>query len=270
MTTQALQKLSGKTALITGAASGIGAATARLFVEHGARVVLGDLNEEGGQALAAELNQRRGETVAAFLKTDVTSLADLEALVAEAEKRFGSLNILFNNAGIGSMGDSVSIALDDWKRVIDIDLNGVFYGCRAGIPALRRAGGGVIINTASISGLGGDYGMGAYNAAKAAVVNYTRTLALDHAKDSIRCNAVCPGLIATQLTQMTMDFEPIATAWTASIPMGRPGKAEEIASVVLFLASDDASYVTGTAIVADGGLTVSNGQPNIPAIIASL
>jgi len=156
---------------------------------------------------------------------------------------------MFNNAGIGSFGDTVTLDVAQWKQVIDVDLNGVFHGCKAAIPALRRAGGGAIVNTASISGIGADYGFAAYNAAKAAVINYTRTVALDHAAENI---------------------EPLARAWREAIPMRRAGNPEEIARVALFLASDEASYVTGTTVVADGGLTASNGQPNIPALLSGL
>jgi len=263
-------KLGGKVAVITGGASGIGAAAARLFVAEGARVVIGDLNVEAGRALADALNAAARQTVAIFLVTDVARLQDVEALVAAAERDFGRLDILFNNAGIGSFGDSVTLGVEQWKHVIEVDLDGVFYGCKAAIPALRRAGGGAIVNTASISGIGADYGFAAYNAAKAAVINYTRTVALDHAAENIRCNAVCPGWIDTPLTEATSGIEPLARAWREAIPMRRAGNPEEIARVALFLASDEASYVTGTTVVADGGLTASNGQPNIPALLSGL
>lgn len=263
-------RLEGKVAVITGAASGIGAAAARLFVAEGARVALADLNERDGEALARSLDEAAGAGAALFLRTDVTDLKDLEALIAAAERQFGRVDVMFNNAGIGCFADTVSIGVEEWRRVIEVDLHGVFHGCRAAIPALRRAGGGVIINTASISGLGADHGFGAYNAAKAAVINYTRTLALDHAPDRIRANAICPGLIETALTQGSLQFEPLARAWCEAIPLKRPGQPEEVAKVALFLASDDASYVTGTTIVVDGGLTASNGQPNIAAVLASL
>ena len=269
MTSNETGRLVGKVAVITGAASGIGAAAARLFAAEGARVALGDLAEEEGAALARSLNTEAGAQVAIFVRTDVRELQALEALVGAAEQYFGRLDVMFNNAGIGSFGDTVSIGVEDWRHVIEVDLHGVFHGCRAAIPALRRAGGGAILNTASVSGLGADHGFGAYNAAKAAVINYTRTLALDHAQDGIRCNAICPGLIETPLTQGSLQFEPLARAWCEAIPLKRPGQPAEVARVALFLASDDASYVTGAAIVVDGGLTASNGQPNLSAVLTS-
>ena len=177
-------------------------------------------------------------------------------------ERFGRLDVVFNNAGIGAFGRTPDLDPELWKRVIEVDLHSVFYGCRAAIPHLRRAGGGAIVNTASISGMGGDYGLAAYNAAKGAVLNYTRTLALDHARDGIRVNSVCPGPIDTPLAAPLLANERIAREYRERIPMGRVGTAEEVASVVAFLASDDAAYVTGAAIVVDGGLTAATGQPN--------
>jgi meso-butanediol dehydrogenase/(S,S)-butanediol dehydrogenase/diacetyl reductase len=174
--------------------------------------------------------------------------------------------VVFNNAGIGAYGRTPDLDPELWKRVIEVDLHSVFYGCRAAIPHLRRAGGGAIVNTASISGMGGDYGLAAYNAAKGGVLNYTRTLALDHARDGIRVNAVCPGPIDTPLAGPLLANPTIAREYRERIPMGRVGKAEEVASVVAFLVSDDAAYVTGAAIVVDGGLTAATGQPNFTRV----
>ena len=174
--------------------------------------------------------------------------------------------MLFNNAGIGAYGRTPDLDPEVWKRTIEVDLHSVFYGCRAAIPHLRRAGGGAIVNTASISGVRGDYGLAAYNAAKGAVLNYTRTLAIDHARDGIRVNAVCPGPIDTPLAGPLLANEAIAREYRERIPMGRVGSAEEVAAVVAFLASNDAAYVTGAAIVVDGGLTAATGQPNFTRI----
>ncbi len=261
--------LNGQVAVITGGASGIGEASARQLQVAGASVVVADINDADGEQLVRELNQQRPGS-ALYQHVDVTDPAALESLCQEAVDTFGPLSIMINNAGRGSLGETPDIPIDEWKAVIEIDLHGVFYGCRAAIPHLKRAGGGCIINTASLSGLSADYGFGAYNAAKAGVINYTRTLALDHAKDNIRANSVCPGLTDTPLTAFTRGIEPIAAAWRESIPMKRSGRPDEIANMITFLASPLASYITGAAMVVDGGLGISTGQPNLPQLIAEM
>ena len=253
------ERFDGKVVLVTGAASGIGAATARRFTAEGAQLMLGDIDSEGLSTLVKELDSHG---TAAGRTTDVADLAQVEALTAEAVERFGRLDVVFNNAGIGAYGKAPDLDPEAWHRTIAVDLDSVFYGCRAAIPRLRESGGGAIVNTASISGLFGDYGLGAYNAAKGAVMNFTRTVAIDHAREGIRVNAVCPGPIETALTAGMIKNARMMESYAERIPMGRVGQAEEIAGVVAFLASDDASYITGAGIVIDGGVTAATGQPN--------
>lgn len=253
----ATARFEDKVTLITGAASGIGAATARRFAAEGALLMLGDIDEDRGHAVAKELGDGT-----AFLRTDVSDLSQVEALTAAAVERFGRLDIVFNNAGRGAYGTTPDLPPEVWHEIIAVDLNSVFYGCKAAIPRLREFGGGVIINTASISGLAGDYGLAAYNAAKGGVANYTRTVAIDHARENIRINAVCPGPIDTALTTALQANAELLADFETLIPMGRFGRADEVAGVVAFLASDDASYITGAMIAIDGGVTAGTGQPN--------
>lgn len=248
-----MARFDGKVALVTGGARGIGAAIVQRLASEGANVMIADLNPP------AETSER-----VAFLKTDATVAGDVQAVVAATLARWGRLDILVNNAGIGALAETPEMAEDVWDRVFAINTRAIFLFCKAAIPAIRESGGGAIVNIASISGLAGDFAMGAYNASKGAVVNYTRSLALDCGRDGIRVNALCPGLIATDLAAGAVTDPVDAAFWFDRIPLGRAGRAEEMAAVAAFLASDDASYMTGSIVTADGGITAHTGQPNAP------
>ena len=255
-------RFEGKVVLITGAASGIGAATARRFAGEGARLMLGDINAKEGEAVAEQLGAGT-----AFRATDVRDRAQVEALTEEAVECFGRLDVLFNNAGSGLLGKTPDLDPEGWRDLFELDVHSVFYGCRAAIPQMRKSGGGAIVNTASISGLAADPGLAAYNAAKGAVVNYTRSLAVDHARDGIRVNAVCPGPVETPLLLPVLSLPGVREEYAKLVPMARVGKPDELAGPVLFLASDDASFVTGSTLVVDGGIMAGTGQPNFTRIL---
>lgn len=250
-------EFSGKVALVSGAASGIGAATARGLANAGAQVVLCDINPSV-EAIAAELQALGGD--AAWITGDTSNVQDCQAMTEFALSRYGRLDIAFNNAGIGSYQRPVNgIPEEDWRRLIDINLTGVFLATRYQVPAMVSSGGGVIINNASLLGLRAlpDTSI-EYTAAKHGVVGLSRQLALNHAKDGIRCVAVCPGLIDTPLTQPdhSPDVDDEARNWFLSrIAQNRIGEPKDIADAVLMLCSDKARYITGTEWVIDGGLS---------------
>ncbi len=260
-----MRGLKGRVAIVTGAASGIGAATSRRLAEEGCRLVLADITEEAGEKLADEL--RTLDCECQFRHCDVSSQEQVESLIDYAVDFAGRLDCLVNNAGTGTYGKSHSLAVEEWHRVLAVNLNSVFYGCRSAIPHMRAAGGGSIVNTASVSGLFGDFGLTAYNASKAAVINYTRSLALDHGRDGIRANSVCPGPVLTGLTGIILNDEERRAGFDDVVPLGRIGEPSEIASAIAFLLSDDASYISGEALVVDGGLTVDTGQPSYTKLL---
>lgn len=241
-------KLQNKVAVITGGASGIGAATARLFVSEGAKVVLVDLNEEKGKAFEAELKALNAEAL--FIKANITSEEDVANVFKQTVETFGKVDVVFNNAGIGRVHPSHELEYSEWRNTVNVDLDGVFLVARESIREMLKTGGGTIVNTASMYGWVGSPGSAAYNAAKGGVVNLTRSLALEYAEQNIRVNALCPGFIDTPIIP-----KESKQALSAATPMKRLGQAEEMAKAVLFMASDDSSFMTGNSLIVDGGYT---------------
>lgn len=255
-------RLEGKSAVITGAGNGIGRETALLFAAEGAAVAAVDLNADAVNNTVSEIIAGGGTAIP--IVADVSNDDDSAAMFAAAEEAFGRVDIVFNNAGIMHSDDGDAVSTDEaiWDLTMDVNAKGVFLGCKHGIPALRRAGGGSIINTASfVAHLGAATPQVAYTASKGAVMAMTRELAVVHAREGIRVNALCPGPLRTELLMKFLDTEEKKQRRLVHVPMGRFGEAAEMAKAVLWLASDDSSYVTGTEFLVDGGITAAYVTP---------
>jgi NAD(P)-dependent dehydrogenase (short-subunit alcohol dehydrogenase family) len=257
-----MSRLDGKVALVTGAASGIGRETSVLFAAQGAAVVCADLNEQAAKDTATSIAESGGTAIA--VHADVSSATDTEAMVRATEDAFGGLHILFNNAGImhSDDGDAQNTSEAIWDLTMNVNAKGVFLGCKYGIPAIKRSGGGSVINTASfVAKVGAATPQVAYTASKGAVLALTRELAVVHAREGVRVNALCPGPLRTEMLMKFLDTDAKKRRRLVHVPMGRFGLAEEMAKAALFLASEDSSYVTGTEFMVDGGLTAAYVTP---------
>jgi len=255
-------RLEGKVALITGGASGMGMVASKLFASEGARVVLTDVADDTGDSVAAEISSDGGE--ATYVHADVSSEADAEAMVDAAVARFGRLDVLYNNAGVmlGNDGSVDSTEAAVWDRTLAINVKGVAFGCKYGVPAMIAGGGGSIINVASfVAWMGAATSQTAYTASKGAVLAMTREIAVEYARKGVRCNALCPGPIDTPLLAELLSDDARRQRRFVHIPMGRLGRAEELAKAALFLASDDSSFMTGASLIVDGGITAAYVTP---------
>lgn len=255
-------RLQGKVALITGGASGMGRVASLLFAAEGADVVLTDLNDELGETTASEITEAGGRSL--YVHADVSREADAEAMVGAAVDRFGKLSILYNNAGVMLPADGSVHTTDEsvWDLTLAVNVKGVAFGCKYGVPAMLASGGGSIINVASfVAWLGAATSQTAYTASKGAVLAMTREIAVEYARKGIRCNALCPGPIETPLLMQLLSDEEKRQRRFVHIPMGRLGHAEELAKAALFLGSDDSSYMTGTSLIVDGGITAAYVTP---------
>ncbi|MEH7097024.1 SDR family NAD(P)-dependent oxidoreductase [Neobacillus vireti] len=245
-------KLNGKTAIVTGGGSGIGRAAALRFAKEGAKVIVADIDSANGEETVNYILEQEGSSI--FVKTDVADPVQIKQLVDAATSTYGDLHIMFNNAGVGnSEVRSVDLSVEEWDRVVDINLKGVFLGIKYAVPALIKSGGGSIINTSSLLGLKGQKFVSAYNASKAGVVVLTQNAALEYGKYNIRVNAIAPGVIDTKIIDNWKQNERKWPIISRANALGRIGTPEEVANAVLFLASDEASFITGTTLSVDGG-----------------
>ena len=262
----AMGRLDGKVALITGAGNGMGADASLLFAREGARVMVADAAEDGGHATVAAVTAAGGD--ATFVRVDVSSAAEVEAMVAATIGAYGRLDVLYNNAGIfpGDDGGATETPEATWDRVMEVNLKGVWLGCRYGIPAMLETGGGTIVNVASFVALmGAATPQIAYTSSKGGVLAMTREIAVEYARRGIRANALCPGPVETPLLAELMSDPERRARRLVHIPMGRLGRSEELVKAALFLACDDSSFMTGQSLVVDGGITAAYTTPEGPA-----
>jgi NAD(P)-dependent dehydrogenase (short-subunit alcohol dehydrogenase family) len=257
-----LMRLEGKVALITGGGSGMGMVASRLFASEGAKIVLTDVADQAGEAVVGEIAAAGGE--AAFVHADVSVEADAKSMVDATVERFGRLDVLYNNAGVMMSADGSVDAMDEsvWDTTLAVNVKGVAFGCKFGVPAMIASGGGSIINVASfVAWMGAATSQTAYTASKGAVLAMTREIAVEYARKGLRCNALCPGPIDTPLLAELLSDPVRRQRRLVHIPMGRLGRAEELAKAALFLASDDSSFMTGASLVVDGGITAAYVTP---------
>ncbi len=249
-----MMRLQGKVALISGGARGQGAAEAKLFAKEGAKVVFGDILDDEGRKTEAEIQEIGGEAL--YIHLDVTKEEDWQNMVSETVNKFGKIDILVNNAGVVSWGILEDTTTEEWDRVMDINAKGVFLGTKAVIPEMRKAGGGSIVNISSISGIiGQDSIQPVYNASKGAVRLFTKSTAIQYAGENIRANSVHPGSVATDMNAERRSDPELLAESLSRIPLGRIGEPEDIALGVLYLASDESSFITGSELVIDGGFS---------------
>ena len=255
-------KFEGKVAIVTAGGSGIGAATARRFTQEGAAVVIADLSGKRAEEVTASIKTNGGKVVC--LKMDASDPEGVQTTIKLALDTYGRLDIMFNNAGAADVASLEETSLERWNRVLAVTLTSTFLGMKYCLPIMRQQGNGVIINTASVSGTAGDYGLSSYNAAKAGVINLTRSAAIENAQYGIRINCVCPGAINTRAAQILGPGREDEFRRLQALvhPLGRMGEPDEIANTVFFLASDESSFITGEAIVVDGGVSAHTGFPS--------